>query len=157
MGFCALDILDIRLTKLEEVVFKSAPEEEIDDPDSDIADSVYHNLKGWINKPSLSRIGTYSKVQASTNDVRQLLFLRQLKGERKYGKGLQISEKYPAFLKAADKLADAAFFIYHGFHNGDGRPDQNFQLLADLHTFINNLFIDYRAKGNIRRDNKHQK
>lgn len=118
-------------------------------PDAEpaIGDSVYHSMKDWIAKPSLTRVGSYSKIQAASNEVRQILFTRQLKAEKKYGSGVKLSDNLPGMAKAAEKLADAAFFVYHAFHNGDGNINNHFLLVQNLHTLINNLFIDYRAKG----------
>ena len=136
-----LSNLDKRITKLESVVFaKPEPVE------NDQGDTVYDNLKNWLIRPAESRIQSYSKTNAASSPVRQLLFERQNKALAKYGSGLKISTKLPTLQKAAEKLADAAFFLYHAYHVGDGKADEKYLLVQNLHTLLNNLLHEFKNK-----------
>lgn len=112
-------------------------------------EKVYDNLKAWLLQPAETRVRSYSKNQAASNGVRQLLFERENKAIKKYGESLGLNEppKTPAFVRAAEKLADAAFFLYHAFHHGDGRADEQFVLVQNLHTLLNSLLSAYRNKA----------
>lgn len=121
------------------------------DPDAnpDTAENVYKYLKKWLLLPAETKIGNYAKQQAASNGVRQTLFEREAKAVVKYGEGLKLDARIPPLKKAAEKLADAAFFLYHAFHTGDGRIDDQFVLVQHLHTLLNSLLGAYKSKGTV--------
>ena len=118
------------------------------DANPDVTDNVYNHLKNWLLKPADTRLQSYTKTQvASSNAVRQLLFEREGKAWVKFGEGLRLSNRLPPFRKAAEKLADAAFFLYQAFHLGDGRVDDQFVLVQQLHTLLGALMGSYKTKS----------
>lgn len=113
-----------------------------------IEDNVYAHLKNWLLKPAETRILSYTKTNiAANNSVRQILFDREGKAVLKYGAGLDLSNKLPPFRKAAEKLADAVFFLYQAFHLGDGKVTEHFVLVQQLHTLLSSLLGAYKSKA----------
>lgn len=140
-----LSNLDRRVSKLENTIQNNPKADPNANPD--VADNVYRHLKSWILQPAETKIQEYAKKQSASNGVRQLLFERDVKALTKYGEGLKLETRLPPLKKAAEKMADAVFFLYQAFHLGDGRVDDQFVLVQHLHTLLNSLLGAYKSKG----------
>jgi len=72
---------------------------------------VYDLLKTWLHDPT-NKILHWQKAHSLTNELRQLVFDRDLKAQSKYGAGLTLDDKAGGLPEAANKLADALFFLF---------------------------------------------
>lgn len=165
--------LDKRVTKLEESVYRTNPISKIviqsttlkscpnlnntnpapndsalntpTNPDG-AQESVYDAMRLWLASPAPRRVDEYAKAQSISNDLRQLLFLRNQKAIQKYGKALEIIPGIKNAKRVAEKLADGAFFLYQMLHAAGGIIGEEMKLVENLHTLLGLLIKEHKNK-----------
>ena len=73
---------------------------------------VWPLLKQFITNPSQLRQQWRMKIPGKNPELRKILFEREKKAQKKYGRGLSLFEDKPGIKEAQEKLADSCFLLF---------------------------------------------
>lgn len=116
---------------------------------------VWPLLRDWLTRKDeegsrKGRFGSFLKFIDARN-LRQVLFERNKKAEKKYGEGLSMEVGDAGVQTGVDKLSDAVYFLFKTLHEAESLCAHNpneynrqLDLITDLHNVLGTFVADLK-------------